>query len=306
MAAIPYTSEEFISLLQNAQKAFQSTVETFNQVIEYAKQASDSQIGAENAKVAADSSAAAADTAKDGAESAAKDAQASAEEAAQRAEAASQSANSAAGSAQTAIQYSGNPAIPIDGNWWIWDANEQEYKDSGKRAILNYDASYPSVEAMEADKDNQEINTLVVIASDVEQEDNAKTYILEEIDGARQWRFLADLSGMKGDTGPQGKDGPQGPKGDPFVYSDFTQAQLAALTGPQGPRGVQGPAGADGTNGADGKSAYQTAVEGGFVGTEAQFTEALGQVQLQVGTGTTELTAGVSPLAANTFYAVYT
>ena len=35
-------------------------------------------------------------------------------------------------------------------------------------------------------------------------------------------------------TGPVG---PQGAKGDPFQYSDFTAEQLAALTGPQGPKG---------------------------------------------------------------------
>ena len=38
----------------------------------------------------------------------------------------------------------------------------------------------------------------------------------------------------------------QGPQGDPFTYSDFTQEQLAALTGPQGPEGPDGPAGPPG------------------------------------------------------------
>ena len=37
--------------------------------------------------------------------------------------------------------------------------------------------------------------------------------------------------------------GPQGPKGDPFTYDMFTEAQLAALVGPQGPRGPEGPKG---------------------------------------------------------------
>ena len=32
----------------------------------------------------------------------------------------------------------------------------------------------------------------------------------------------------------------KGDKGDPFTYADFTQAQLAALTGPVGPQGEKG------------------------------------------------------------------
>ena len=37
--------------------------------------------------------------------------------------------------------------------------------------------------------------------------------------------------------------GPQGPKGDPFTYDMFTEAQLAALVGPQGPEGPRGEKG---------------------------------------------------------------
>lgn len=55
--------------------------------------------------------------------------------------------------------------------------------------------------------------------------------------------------GPKGDTGATGATGPkgetgdtgaQGPKGDPFTYEDFTEEQLAALTGPQGEPGKDG------------------------------------------------------------------
>lgn len=48
----------------------------------------------------------------------------------------------------------------------------------------------------------------------------------------------------------------KGEKGDPFTYDDFTPEQLLALKG---------------ENGIDGKSAYQLAVEKGFVGTEAEW-----------------------------------
>ena len=52
----------------------------------------------------------------------------------------------------------------------------------------------------------------------------------------------------------------KGEKGDPFTYNDFTPEQLLALKG---------------ENGIDGKSAYQLAVEKGFVGTEAEWVASL-------------------------------
>ena len=52
----------------------------------------------------------------------------------------------------------------------------------------------------------------------------------------------------------------KGEKGDPFTYDDFTPEQLLALKG---------------KNGIDGKSAYQLAVNGGFVGTEAEWIASL-------------------------------
>lgn len=52
----------------------------------------------------------------------------------------------------------------------------------------------------------------------------------------------------------------KGEKGDPFTYDDFTSEQLLALKG---------------ENGIDGKSAYQLAVDKGFVGTEAEWIASL-------------------------------
>lgn len=72
---------------------------------------------------------------------------------------------------------------------------------------------------------------------------------------------LVVIEGTKGDPGEPGKDGADG---------------------------APGKDGADGQPGADGKSAYQYAKDGGYTGTEAEFTEKLAQEQL---TGTTaELT----------------
>jgi len=86
---------------------------------------------------------------------------------------------------------------------------------------------------------------------------------------------LAALKGERGQDGytPQkGIDYFDGAKGDAFTYSDFTKEQLAAL---KGERGQKGDTGEKGQNGADGKSAYETAKEGGYAGTESEFAAAL-------------------------------
>lgn len=63
-----------------------------------------------------------------------------------------------------------------------------------------------------------------------------------------EYYMLLAKRGDDGSRGPQGKIGPQGPKGP---------------QGNDGPKGEPGPAG---------KSAYQYAVEGGYTGTEAEFS----------------------------------
>ena len=54
--------------------------------------------------------------------------------------------------------------------------------------------------------------------------------------------------------------------------------QCGPLKGPQGETGPQGPKGDTGAAGADGKSAYASAQEGGYTGTEAQFNTDLAAV----------------------------
>ena len=43
--------------------------------------------------------------------------------------------------------------------------------------------------------------------------------------------------------------GEKGDKGDPFIYDDFTQEQLALLTGPKGDKGDKGDRGLQGLKG---------------------------------------------------------
>lgn len=75
--------------------------------------------------------------------------------------------------------------------------------------------------------------------------------------------------GIQGPQGEQGIQGPQGPKG------DTGEQGPQGIQGPQGVEGPEGPQGPAGVAGADGKSAYQTAVEGGYSGTETAFNAAL-------------------------------
>ena len=103
--------------------------------------------------------------------------------------------------------------------------------------------------------------------------------------------------GDKGDIGPQGEQGiqgPTGPQGDPGAKG---------ATGPQGPQGIQGvqgpqgdvgpegPQGPAGVKGTDGKSAYQTAVEAGYSGTETAFNTALKEVPGHIGNSDIHVTA---------------
>lgn len=74
------------------------------------------------------------------------------------------------------------------------------------------------------------------------------------ITDAQGKRVIVARVGVPGPTGPQGAQGPIGP------------------TGAQGAQGLPGPTGA---TGADGKSAYESAVEAGYQGTEQEFNAAL-------------------------------
>ena len=92
------------------------------------------------------------------------------------------------------------------------------------------------------------------------------------------WVNVGALKGPKGDTGPQGPQGdkgdtgPQGPKGDTGAQGPKGDAGAHGDTGPQGPKGDTGAAGADG------KSAYASAQDGGYTGTEARFNTDLAEV----------------------------
>lgn len=73
------------------------------------------------------------ESAREAAERAAGSASAAGQSAAEAAE----SAADAADSALSAQQYSGKPPVIIDGRWWTWNADKQEYEDTGEAARGN-------------------------------------------------------------------------------------------------------------------------------------------------------------------------
>lgn len=89
---------------------------------------------------------------------------------------------------------------------------------------------------------------------------------------------------LKGKDGTNGKDGLDGKsfafedlnedqkeqlKGNPFTYEDFTEEQLATLKGKDGINGK------DGNDGSNGKSAYDIALDEGFVGSHSEWLDSL-------------------------------
>ncbi|MBF0793438.1 collagen-like protein [Mammaliicoccus lentus] len=89
---------------------------------------------------------------------------------------------------------------------------------------------------------------------------------------------------LKGKDGTNGKDGLDGKsfafedlnedqkeqlKGNPFTYEDFTEEQLATLKGKDGINGK------DGNDGSNGKSAYDIALDEGFVGSLSEWLDSL-------------------------------
>ena len=92
--------------------------------------------------------------------------------------------------------------------------------------------------------------------------------------------WMASLKGEKGDQGPKGdpgEQGLQGPKGDPGEPGKQGPKGNPGEQGIQGPKGDPGEQGIQGPKGDPGKSAYQVAVDNGFIGTEDEWLASLKQ-----------------------------
>lgn len=184
-----YSAQTAAESARAAAETARTGAETAQTGAETAKQgAQDAQTAAETAKADAEAAQEAAETAQDAAETAKADAQGYSETAAEK-------ATDAYNSAETAKQYSGNPAKPVNGTWWIWDADSQAYVDSHIPSVITVVKNYPSIAAMDADFSNMQENDMVIIATaDISDPDNSKLYIRGETD----WIYLSDLSGLPG------------------------------------------------------------------------------------------------------------
>ena len=101
------------------------------------------------------------------------------------------------------------------------------------------------------------------------------------VQGATGPQGPAGPIGPIGPTGKQGPTGPQGPAGEQGPTGPQGEQGIQGAKGEQGPQGdvgPEGPQGPAGVKGTDGKSAYQTAVEAGYSGTETAFNTALKDV----------------------------
>lgn len=151
---------------------------------------------------------------------------------------------------------------------------------------------------------------------------------LQGIQGVQGVQGAQGVQGIQGPKGDKGEDGRSftvkgmyatlselkaahetGAEGDAYLVGSantnvvylwdvdtLSWVNVGSIQGPQGPQGpqgiqgVQGVQGVPGTAGADGKSAYQTAVEGGYSGTETAFNEALVELPNHIADGDIHVT----------------
>lgn len=120
-------------------------------------------------------------------------------------------------------------------------------------------------------------------------EADKECYIWSEI--KNDWASVGKLQGPEGPQGPEGKQGVQGPKGDTGAQGPQGEQGIQGIQGVQGAIGPEGPQGPAGVKGTDGKSAYQTAVEAGYSGTDTAFNTALKEVPGHIGNSDIHVTA---------------
>ena len=99
------------------------------------------------------------------------------------------------------------------------------------------------------------------------------------------------IQGIEGPTGPQGVTGATGATGAQGPQGEQGLQGLQGVQGPQGATGAQGQQGIQGVAGINGKSAYTTAVEGGYSGDESTFNSSLAEVPCHISDSDIHITA---------------
>lgn len=186
------------------------------------------------------------------------------------------------------LELNSHPPIPGDnGYWMIWDLESHGYTES--------EFPLPDVHDGPAGADGTTFTPSVSVDGVISwtNDGGLENPAPVDIRGPAGKDGEQGPKGDTGDTGPQGEQGPQGPRGEIGPQGPQGEQGIQGPVGPkgdtgeQGPQGIQGhqgvqgpegPQGPAGVAGADGKSAYQTAVEAGYTGTETAFNEALKDV----------------------------
>lgn len=106
-----------------------------------------------------------------------------------------------------------------------------------------------------------------------------QTDLIRVNDGAQGSQGPQGPKGDKGETGAQGPQGIQGIQGEAGATGPQGPQGIQGVQGPQGQQGAQGPKGDDGDSGT---SAYESAVDGGYSGTEQQFNDDLANINNKV------------------------
>lgn len=115
--------------------------------------------------------------------------------------------------------------------------------------------TYASIAAMKADAANVAVGDFVMIASSVDDADNAKLYVRSNTSDL--FSFITDLSGAQGIQGPTGNTGATGPTGAKGATGNIGPTGpkgSTGATGPTGPQGVTGNVGPTGPKGNTGNT----------------------------------------------------
>lgn len=259
----------------DAQQSATAAAGSATQAAESAQQAADSAQGANTAQTAAETAQSASQAAQVAAESARDASQAAQDQAETHAQASATSAGLSASSAEQAAQSQQQAA------------ENQAGAEAAKQAIENLVVAAVDGDSVAVEKTIEDgVVKLTFTLRRGEKGDKGDT-------GAQGPQGLPGEVGNPGPQGPQGEQGPQGPRGEKGETGETGptgppgpkgetgpagpqgppgEKGETGAQGPQGLQGVQGPAGQDGL---PGKSAYQSAVEAGYTGTDAEFYAAL-------------------------------
>ena len=140
------------------------------------------------------------------------------------------------------------PKIGPNGNWWQWDAATHQYVDTGIDASITI--NFADVTMLDPDAEPYVTNTGT-------STDSIIHFFIPRGKGISK----IEKTGTSGIV-------------DTYTIT-FSDGQTYTYTITNGKDGIDGKDGEDGTDGVDGKSAYESAVEGGYDRTEEQFNEEL-------------------------------